>query len=96
MGLEALNQEYSTVVTELNKLRAAKQPLKRGLIEKQCKILEQIDDEYVKSGNENIEDYTARIRVNSILKYWSEKLGLPTDKYVANIDNMEVKMGIEK
>ena len=56
--------------------------------------MEQLDDEFVKSGNETIEVHKARLQYNALLKYFSEELGLPIQKYINNIRSISRKMGI--
>ena len=89
-----LRKEYEMIQTNINKLIDNNKPIDRSLRNRQIQILEQLDDEFVKSGQENIMVYKARLQYNALLKYFSEELGLPINKYVENIKQLTRKMGI--
>ncbi len=89
-----LIKEYAVIQTNINKLLDRKMPVDRNMRTRQIQILEQLDDEFVKSGKENIVVYKARLQYNALLKYISEELGLPVEKYVENIRSLTRKMGI--
>lgn len=92
--MKNLIDEYGLIQKKVNNLMDMKKPVNPQLRKRQIQILEQLDDEFVKSGDENIAVYTVRIRYNSMLKYLSEQLGLPIDKYIQNIKDLSSKMGV--
>jgi len=89
-----LFKEYAIIQTNINKMLESKQPIDRSLRTRQIQILEQLDDEFVKQGQENIAVYKARLQYNALLKYFSEELGLPVEKYIENIRSLSRKMGV--
>jgi len=90
-----LHKEYEIIQTKINQLEDLKKPVDRQLRMRQIQILETLDDEFVKSGNESIDVNLVRIRYNSMLKYLAEKLGLPIEKYIENLKQLAKKMGID-
>ena len=80
-----LIEEYARIQRHINKLTDMNKPVNPKMRQRQIQILQQLDDEFVKSKEENIEVYKVRIRYNSMMKFFSEQLGLPVDKYVENI-----------
>lgn len=89
-----LVHEYSIIQTKINNLTAQNLPVDRTMRIRQVQILEQLDDEIIKQGKENIAVYKVRLRYNAMLKYISEELGLPVKKYIENIKLLTRKMGI--
>lgn len=89
-----LIEEYARIQRHINKLTDMNKPVNPQMRQRQIQILQQLDDEFVKSKEENIEVYKVRIRYNSMMKFFSEQLGLPVDKYVENIKLLSRKMGI--
>ncbi|MBR6098391.1 hypothetical protein IKP85_01445 [bacterium] len=89
-----LIKEYEIIQTNINKLTRMNTPVDRNMRIRQIQILEQLDDEFVKEGKENIAVYKVRLRYNAMLKYISDELGLPVKKYVENIKLLTRKMGI--
>lgn len=92
--MNKLITEYAQIQTKINQLTDAKLDINKSLRIRQIEILQQLDDEFIKSGTENIEVYKVRIRYNSMLKFLSEELGLPVNKYVENLKLLTRKMGI--
>ncbi len=92
--MKDLIQEYGKIQRHVNNLMDLNKPVDPRLRKRQIKILEQLDDEFVKEGQENIAVYQVRLRYNSMLKYLSEQLGLPIEKYIQNIKDLSSKMGI--
>ncbi len=92
--MNKLISEYGAIQRKVNQLMDANMPVNKKLRQRQIQILQQLDDEFVKSGDENIAVYQVRIRYNSMLKYLCEELGLPIDKYIANLKELSSKMGI--
>ena len=88
-----LIKEYEIIQTNINKLTRMNTPVDRNMRIRQIQILEQLDDEFVKEGKENIAVYKVRLRYNAMLKYISDELGLPVKKYVENIKYLPVKWG---
>ncbi len=89
-----LRKEYEILQTQINRLEDLKKPVDSKLYLRRIKILEQLDDEFVKSNQENIGVYTQRIRLNSMLEYFAKKLNLPIEKYTENIELLMKKMGV--
>lgn len=92
--MSKLIKEYGVIQRKVNELVGLQKPVNPDLRKRQIQILKQLDDEFVKSGDENIEIYKVRIRYNAMLKYISEELGLPIDKYIENIKELSSKMGV--
>jgi len=86
-----IKREYALIQKEINKLTEMKKPYNPNMRKRQIQILQQLDDEFVKS--ENIKAYTIRIRFNSMMKFFAEELGLPVEKYVENLKLLSRKMG---
>ena len=89
-----LYKEYEIIQTKINQLTDLKKPIDRNLRIRQIQILETLDDEFVKSGKDTVDVCLVRIRYNSMLKYFAEKLGLPVEKYIENLKHLSSKMGI--
>ena len=89
-----LVKEYAIIQTNINKLISCNKPVDRSMRQRQIQILEQLDDEFVKKGDENTAVYKVRLRYNAMLKYYAEELGLPIKKYIENIKLLTRKMGI--
>ena len=64
-----LIKEYEIIQTNINKLTRMNTPVDRNMRIRQIQILEQLDDEFVKEGKENIAVYKVRLRYNAMLKY---------------------------
>ena len=92
--MKNLIQEYGNIQRHVNQLTELKKPVDPKLRQRQIKILQQLDDEFVKEGQENLAVYQVRLRYNSMLKYLSEELGLPIEKYIQNIKELSSKMGV--
>lgn len=89
-----LIKEYAVIQKKINNLTSCNKPINPDLYRKQLQIVETLDDQFIKSGEENIEIYKVRIRYNVMMKYFAEKLGLSVDKYNAKIAELSRKMGI--
>lgn len=89
-----LIKEYAIIQKKINNLTSSNKTVNADLYRKQLQIVETLDDQFVKSGEENIEIYKVRIRYNVMMKYFAEKLGLAVDKYNAKIAELSRKMGI--
>ena len=89
-----LIKEYELLQTKINQLTDMNKPVDVQLKNRRIQILEQLDDEFVKEGQDSIEVNTVRIRYNSMLKYFAEELGLPVGKYVENLKELSRRMGI--
>ena len=87
-------EEYAQIQRTINKLTALKKPVNPKMQKRQIEILQQLDDELLNSKQENINIYIVRIRYNAMMKTFSEKLGLPIEKYVNNINLLTRKLGI--
>ena len=89
-----LIKEYELLQTKINQLTDMNKPVDVQLKNRRIQILEQLDDEFVKEGQDSIEVNTVRIRYNSMLKYFAEELGLPVGKYVEHLKELSRRMGI--
>ena len=90
-----IQKEYAMLQQQVKKCMQTNMPFDK-YVKRQMQLVEQVKDEFVKNAGENIDDYLMELGYNSQLKTLSEKIGASTEKYVAKIKELTLKLGIEE
>ena len=89
-----LTEEYAKIQKHINHLTDRHEEIDPKLYKRQLQIVSTLDKEVPNSDLDEINMCLLRLRYNAMMKYFSEKLQLPTEKYENTIEELSRIMGI--